>query len=135
MPGNLITLIRIDGLISNRGPDVSGGPGREDPRGRGPLRRWLGGVDRGIDDELNRFFSPTDRSRTGEVVDKYAQRVEASLQRATERAKKTKVDLDTLGDEYVDRLLGKRKKRASQAGPRPSSLSPSSSGQPSCTPR
>ncbi len=76
------------------------------------MRAWLDGVDRNIDDELNRFFSPDERSRTGEVVDKYAKRIEASIERATTAAKKTKVDLDALGDEYVDRLFGGgRKKR------------------------
>jgi predicted RND superfamily exporter protein len=85
---------------------VTGGQGGKGPKRRAPLRRWLDGVDTGVDDELNRFFSPTERSRTGEVVDKYAQRVEASIQRAAETAKRTKVDLDALGDDYIDRLFG-----------------------------
>lgn len=69
-------------------------------------RRWLGSVDRGIDAELNRYFSPTERSRTGEAVDKYAARVEDSLLRATDYAKRTKSDLDTMGDGFVARLMG-----------------------------
>ncbi len=81
------------------------------PRPGGPLRRWLSSIDHSIDGELNRFFSPTERSRTGEVMDKYAQRVEASLQRATDVAKRTKYDLDAFGDETVERLFGRGPKR------------------------
>jgi len=71
-----------------------------------PPRRWLASVDRAIDGELNRYFSPTERSRTGEVMDKYAVRIEDSLQRATDYAKRTKTSLDTMGDDYIARMFG-----------------------------
>ena len=79
-------------------------------------RRWLGTVDRGIDAELNRYFSPTERSRTGEAVDKYAARVEESLVRAGGYAKRTKSDLDVMGDGLVARFVGgKRGPRSDEA--------------------
>jgi len=79
-------------------------------------RRWLGTVDRGIDAELNRYFSPTERSRTGEAVDKYAARVEESLVRAGGYAKRTKSDLDVMGDGLVARFVGgKRGPRSEEA--------------------
>ncbi len=86
-------------------------------RGGGGPRGWLGALDRSIDEELNRFFSPTDRSRTGEAVDRYTQRVEDSLQRATGYAKRTKTSLDSMGDDAVGRLFGggRRRKRRDEA--------------------
>jgi len=74
--------------------------------GASPPRRWLNSVDMAVDGELNRYFSPTERSRTGEVMDKYAARIEESLTRATDYAKRTKTNLDTMGDDYIARMFG-----------------------------
>ena len=82
---------------------MTSGKGGDGPGKGGPLRKWLGNIDHSVDDELNRFFSPTEKSRTGEAVDRYTQRIEASLQRASDAAIKTKVDLDAIGDDYVAR--------------------------------
>ena len=83
---------------------------------RGGVRRWLDRVDRTVDDEVNRFFSPEEKSRTGEAMDKYVDRIEASITRATDAAKRTKVDLDTMGDAYTARIFGgKRRPRSDRA--------------------
>jgi predicted RND superfamily exporter protein len=89
---------------------LTGGQGDDSDKGGG-IRRWLGRVDRTVDDEVNRFFSPDEKSRTGDALDKYVDRVEASITKATEAAKKTKVDLDTMGDEYTARIFGGGRKR------------------------
>jgi predicted RND superfamily exporter protein len=89
---------------------LTGGQGDDSAKGGG-IRQWLGRVDRSVDDEVNRFFSPEEKSRTGEAVDKYVDRIEASITKATDAAKKTKVDLDTLGDEYTERIFGGGGKR------------------------
>ena len=74
-----------------------------------PFKRWLDRVDRNVDDELNRFFTPEEKSRTGEVMDRYVERVEDSLAKAGHAAKKTKTDLDTMGDDYTARIFGGKK--------------------------
>jgi predicted RND superfamily exporter protein len=89
---------------------LTGGQGDDSAKGGG-VRQWLGRVDRSVDDEVNRFFSPEEKSRTGEAMDKYVDRIEASITKATDAAKKTKVDLDTLGDEYTARIFGGGGKR------------------------
>jgi predicted RND superfamily exporter protein len=89
---------------------LTGGQGDDSAKGGG-IRQWLGRVDRSVDDEVNRFFSPEEKSRTGEAMDKYVDRIEASITKATDAAKKTKVDLDTLGDEYTARIFGGGGKR------------------------
>ncbi len=89
---------------------MANGRGDDSEKGGG-IRRWLDRVDRSVDDEVNRFFSPDEKSRTGDALDKYVDRVEASITRATEAAKKTKVDLDTMGDEYTARIFGGGRKR------------------------
>ncbi|NOQ53972.1 MAG: hypothetical protein GQ558_05145, partial [Thermoplasmata archaeon] len=89
---------------------MSGGTGGDDPR-KGPFRRWLNRVDRNVDDEVNRFFSPEEKSHTGELVDRYVERAEASLTKAGHAAKKTKTDLDTIGDDYTARIFGGGRKR------------------------
>jgi len=91
-------------------PDLSGDTGGNDPK-KGPFRRWMNRVDRNVDDEVNRFFSDDEKSRTGELMDRYVERAEASLAKATTAAKKTKTDLDTMGDEYAARIFGGGPKR------------------------
>jgi len=91
-------------------PDLSGDTGGNDPK-KGPFRRWMNRVDRNVDDEVNRFFSDEEKSRTGELMDRYVERAEASLAKATTAAKKTKTDLDTMGDEYAARIFGGGPKR------------------------
>ena len=89
---------------------MTGGQGDDSAKGGG-VRRWLGRLDRSVDDEVNRFFSSDEKSHTGEVMDKYVDRIEASITKASDAAKKTKVDLDTLGDEYTARIFGGGGKR------------------------
>jgi predicted RND superfamily exporter protein len=98
------------------GPGLTGGQGEKDAKGGG-IRRWLDRVDRSVDDEVNRFFSPEEKSRTGEAVDKYVDRVEASLQKAGTAAKRTKTGLDELGEDYTARIFGggKRRKKSDKA--------------------
>jgi len=91
---------------------LADGKGDDDARGGG-VRRWLDRVDRSVDDEINRFFSPEERSRTGEAVDKYVDRIEASITKATDKAKRTKMDLDALGDDYTARIFGGRRRAPS----------------------
>ncbi len=98
------------GITRAEVPYLSGGTGGDDPR-KGPFRRWLNRVDRNVDDEVNRFFSPEEKSHTGELVDRYVERAEASLAKAGHAAKKTKTDLDTLGDDYTARIFGGGRKR------------------------
>ena len=89
---------------------MSGGTGGNDPK-KGPFRRWLHRVDRDVDDEVNRFFSDEEKSRTGELMDRYVERAEASLAKAGHAARKTKTDLDAMGDDYAARIFGGGPKR------------------------
>ncbi len=73
-------------------------------------------MDRNVDDELNRFFTPEEKSRTGEAMDRYVERMEGSLAKAGHAAKRTRTDLDTMGDDYTARIFGgKRRPKSDRA--------------------